>query len=391
MLAFCDAQRDWMVTEIERLARAESPSTDKTAVDRCGEILSQQLTGIGARVERIRTRGAGDHIRAESGSGTRRVLLLGHFDTVWPTGQLERMPLRREGDRLFGPGVFDMKGGIVIAMTAVRALQRTDARPRLRVVMLWTTDEEVGSGSSRALIEEDARQSEAVLVLEPSLPGGALKTARKGCAGYEVVVRGVAAHAGIEPEKGASAVAELARQIPRINGLQEPGRGLLVNVVQAWGGARSNIIPDEAHALVDIRLPDARAWAEVSAAFAALAPVDPRTTIECRGWFDRPPMERLAGTVRLYDRARLVALRLGRELGEGSTGGGSDGNFTAALGVPTLDGLGAVGDGAHAAHEHVVISELPWRAALLAGLIEQLGKDGTIGEENRRAKTEGLK
>jgi glutamate carboxypeptidase len=371
MLPFCEAQRDWMVHEIERLVRAESPSTDKEAVDRCGAVLAAQLEGIGMRVERIYQRKAGDHVRAETGSGKATVLLLGHFDTVWPVGQLQQMPSRIEGDRLYGPGVFDMKAGIVVAMTAVRALWDAGVRDQ-RIVMLWTSDEEIGSAASRTLIEEDARRSEAVLVLEPSLPGGALKTARKGCAGYEVVVRGIAAHAGIEPEKGASAVEELARQIPLINALQNPERGLLVNVVQAWGGARSNIIPDEAHALVDIRVPDRRAWDEVNRAFAGLSPKDPRTTIQCRGWFDRPPLERGPSTVRLYNQARAVAARLGRDLLEGSTGGGSDGNFTAALGVPTLDGLGALGDGAHAAHEHVLVSELPWRAALLAGLIREL-------------------
>ncbi|MGE5816263.1 MAG: M20 family metallopeptidase [Acidobacteriota bacterium] len=369
MLPFCDAQRDWMVHEIERLVRAESPSTDKEAVDRCGAVLAAQLEGVGMRVERLYQRNAGDHIRAETGSGPRSVLLLGHFDTVWPVGRLQTMPLRLEGERLYGPGVFDMKAGIVIAMAAVRALQNAGAARDAHIVMLWTTDEEIGSASSRALIEEEARHSEAVLVLEPSLPGGALKTARKGCAGYEVVVRGIAAHAGIEPEKGASAVEELARQIPRINGFQDRDRGLLVNVVQAWGGARSNIIPDEAHALVDVRVPDLQTWEEVNGAFAGLKPVNPRTTIECRGWFDRPPLERRPSTVRLYDQARAVAAGFGRELREGSTGGGSDGNFTAALGVPTLDGLGAVGDGAHAAHEHVLIPELSWRAAVVAGLV----------------------
>ncbi len=372
MLAFCEEQREWMVAEIERLARMESPSDDKPAVDRCGEVLAQQLTGIGAHVERLRQRERGDHVRAHIGRGARQVLMLGHFDTVWPIGQLERMPVCQEGDRLFGPGVFDMKAGIVIGMTAVRALTKFGALAERRVVMLWTTDEEVGSGSSRELIEEEARASDAVLVLEPSLPGGALKTSRKGCAGYEVVVRGIGAHAGIEPEKGASAVHELALQIPRINALQDPGRGLLVNVVQAWGGARSNVIPDEAHALVDIRVPSLAVWEEVSAAFDALEPIDPRTSVECRGWFDRPPMERSAGVARLYEEARVAARELGRDLREGGTGGGSDGNLTAALGVPTLDGLGAIGDGAHAAHEHVLISELPWRAALVAGLVERL-------------------
>lgn len=378
MLAFCEAHRDWMLAEIERLVRAESPSTDKEAVDRCGSIVAAQLEGVGMRVERIYRRETGDHVRAETGRGSRQVLVLGHLDTVWPVGQLTRMPLRLDGDRLFGPGVFDMKAGIVLAMTAVRALQHAHTPLNARLVLLLTSDEEVGSASSREVIEEEARRSDAVLVLEPPLPGGALKTARKGCAGYEVVVRGVAAHAGIEPGKGASAVEELAHQIPRINALQDLERGLLVNVVQAWGGARSNVIPDEAHALVDIRVPDTRAWDDVTAAFARLAPMDPRTKIECRGWFDRPPMVRSPATARLYEQARAIAAAFGHELDEGSTGGGSDGNFTAALGVPTLDGLGAPGAGAHAAHEHVIVRELPWRAALLARLIRELTEPDAV-------------
>jgi glutamate carboxypeptidase len=265
-----------------------------------------------------------------------------------------------------------MKAGIALGMLATRALVETGAQLRHRIVMLWTTDEEIGSGTSRQAIEEEARRSDAVLVLEPSLPGGALKTSRKGCGGYEVIVRGIAAHAGIEPQKGASAVQELAHQILRLNALQDLARGISVNVVQVTGGLRSNVIPDEAHAMVDVRAPTAAAAAEVEAAFRALTPVDPRTTIECRGGFSRPPLERTEGVARLYGQAREVARELGQDLEEGGTGGGSDGNFTSAIGVPTIDGLGAVGDGAHALHEHVDIESLPDRAALIAGLIASL-------------------
>ena len=369
---FCRAERDWIVETTEALVRLESPTTDKAAVDCCGGELAARIDAIGGRVTRLPRTDRGDHLLAELGCGTNQVLLLGHFDTVWPVGQLERMPLARSNGRLHGPGVFDMKAGIAIGMLAARALLETGAPPSFRVVMLWTTDEEVGSATSRQAIEEEARRSAAVLVLEPSLPGGAVKTSRKGCAGYEVTVRGISAHAGIEPQKGASAVQELALQIPRINALQDLARGLSVNVVQAWGGARANVIPDEAHALVDVRVPTGEAWKEVVAAFAALRQVDPRTTVECRGWYDRPPLERTPGVVRLYDQARQVARELGFDLAEGGTGGGSDGNFTAALGVPTLDGLGAIGDGAHALHEHVDIASLADRAALVAGLIAGL-------------------
>lgn len=369
---FCRAERQWVLETAEALVAIESPTTDKIAVDRCGVELASRLEAIGGRVTRLARAERGNHLLAEFGCGTSQILLLGHFDTVWPVGQLERMPLARSNGRLHGPGVFDMKAGIAIAMLATRALLEGGPSLSHRIVMLWTTDEEIGSESSRAAIEEEAARSAAVLVLEPSLPGGALKTSRKGCGGYQLTVRGVAAHAGIEPQKGASAVQELAHQILAINALQDLSRGVSVNVVQVSGGLRSNVIPDEARAVVDVRVPTAAAAAEVEAAFRALRPVDERTTIEARGGFDRPPLERSDQVARLYGEARDVARELGQELSEGGTGGGSDGNFTAALGVPTLDGLGAVGDGAHALHEHVDIDSLADRAALVAGLITRI-------------------
>jgi glutamate carboxypeptidase len=369
---FCRAEREWLLQTIETLTRFESPTTDKVAVDRCGAELSSRLEAIGGRVTRLTRRERGDHLLAEFGCGASQVLLLGHFDTVWPVGQLERMPLMRSNGRLHGPGIFDMKAGIAVGMLAARALLETGTPLSRRLVMLWTSDEEIGSHSSRAAIEDEARRSDAVLVLEPSLPGGALKTSRKGCGTYQVVVKGRAAHAGIEPQKGASAVHELAHQILRINALQHLERGLSVNVVQVSGGLRSNVIPDEARAAVDVRVPTAETAAEIDAAFRRLRPVDERTTIEVSGGLDRPPLQRTDGVERLYQQARAVALELGYELAEGGTGGGSDGNFTAALGVPTLDGLGAIGDGAHALHEHVDVESLPDRAALVAGLIARI-------------------
>jgi glutamate carboxypeptidase len=370
---FCRNERDWLLDTIEALVRLESPTTDKAAVDRCGTELSARLTAIGGRVMPLPRIDRGNHLLAEFGCGTSQVLLLGHFDTVWPVGQLERMPLTQSNGRLHGPGIFDMKAGIALGMLATRALLETGATLSHRIVMLWTTDEEIGSSTSRQAIEEEARRSDAVLVLEPSLPGGALKTSRKGCGGYEVVVRGVSAHAGIEPQKGASAVHELAHQILRINALQDLARGISVNVVKVTGGLRSNVIPDEARATVDVRVPSAAAAAEVEAAFRNLAPVDTRTTIESSGGLDRPPLVRSEAVQRLYNRARQIARELGQEeVTEGGTGGGSDGNFTAAIGVPTLDGLGAIGDGAHALHEHVELGKLPDRAALIAGLIASL-------------------
>lgn len=369
---FCRRGQAWLLDTIEALVRAESPTTDKAAVDRCGTDLAARLEALGARVTRLPRAGRGDHLLAEFGSGSSQVLLLGHFDTVWPVGQLERMPLTHADGRLHGPGVFDMKAGIAIGMLAARALRETQVAVRHRIVMLWTSDEEVGSTTSRAVLEDEARRSEAVLVLEPALAGGAVKTARKGCGGYELTVHGVAAHAGIEPDKGASAVQELAHQILRINALQDLAGGTSVNVTQVTGGSRANVIPDEARAVIDVRAATVEAAARVEAAFRRLEAVDPRTNLIVRGGFDRPPMERTPAVGRLYEQARAIARELGYELGEGATGGGSDGNFTAALGVPTLDGLGAVGDGAHALHEHVLVDALPDRAALIAGLITRL-------------------
>jgi glutamate carboxypeptidase len=242
----------------------------------------------------------------------------------------------------------------------------------LRIVMMWTTDEETGSATSRSAIDDEARRSEAVLVLEPALPGGALKTRRKGGGEYRLVVRGRAAHAGVDPSLGASAVHELARQIVNLRELHDPERGTSVNVGVISGGTRSNVVADRADAVVDVRVASQDDADRVRAAFGSLRPETPGTSIEVDGGIDRPPMERTPAVSRLFEMAREVARELGIDLAEGSTGGGSDGNFTAALGVPTLDGLGAIGDGAHALHEHVETASLPWRAALVAGLIARL-------------------
>jgi glutamate carboxypeptidase len=368
LLDYCQAQDAWLTRFIEALAAIESPTDDKPAVDRCGDELERQLQAIGMRTTRVATADAGDHLVAEIGDGGPRVLLLGHFDTVWPVGQLARMPIERRDGRLHGPGVFDMKAGIGLGVQAVRAL--TAARElRGRVAMLWTTDEETGSRTSRALVEREARASDAVLVLEPALPGGALKTSRKGCGQFELAVRGVAAHAGVDPGKGVSAIGELARQILAIEKLADLPRGVSVSVGLIRGGSRPNVVADEARAVIDVRAPTAAQADAVTRALEALRPVLEGARLEVTGGFERPPMERTAGVARLYDEARTVAADLGITLEEGGTGGGSDGNFCAALGVPTLDGLGAVGDGAHALHEHVEVASLPFRAALLAGLI----------------------
>ena len=349
--------------------RLESPSGDVAALNRCGAALAHHMTGLGGRVTPIAAEGAGDHLRAEFGAGESQVLVLGHFDTVWPVGQLEQMPVRLDDGRLYGPGTFDMKAGIAQALLAVRAINETGRRQPHRVVMLWTTDEEIGSTTSRGLIEAEARRSRAVLVLEPSLPGGALKTARKGVGDFQVRATGVAAHAGVDPARGASAIHELAWQVTRLTELTDLGVGVTVNVGLISGGRRSNVVADVAEAVIDVRIPTMADAARVTAAITQLVPRDVRVRLDVTGGIDRPPLERTSQVTALFQLASAVAADMGRTLSEGATGGGSDGNFTAALGIPTLDGLGAEGDGAHALHEHVLIESLAFRAALVAGLI----------------------
>ena len=369
---FCRDQQAWLLDTIDALVTLESPTDDKAAVDLCGVELSRRLVDLGGRVSQIAATGAGNHLRAEFSSGSRQILLLGHFDTVWPVGQLERMPHSRDGDRLQGPGVFDMKAGIALGMLATRALLEIAPPNDTRIVMLWTTDEETGSRTSRALLETEARTSDAVLVLEPALPGGALKTSRKGCGEYEIVVRGEAAHAGLDPGKGVSAIRELARQILAIETLQDLTSGVSVNVGVIEGGSRPNVVAAEARARIDARALSMADADRIDAAIRGLSPHLEGARLEVRGGFDRPPMERTAGVARLYEVAQAAGADLGQTIAEGAAGGGSDGNFCAALGVPTLDGLGAIGGGAHADHEFVLVDTMIDRAQLVAAIVAQL-------------------
>jgi glutamate carboxypeptidase len=372
LLAYSERELPWLLETIEALVRLESPSGDAAAINRCQKELELRLSDLGGVVTRLSGGPAGDHLRFEIGSGARQVLLLGHIDTVWPVGTLAARPFREEGGRLHGPGVFDMKAGLAMAALALKALAEGPDELPGTIVLLVTADEETGSAASRAVIEAEALASVAVLVLEPALPGGALKTSRKGCGEFVLRVSGRAAHAGIEPEKGASAVSELARQIPRIEALQDAAAGTALNVGVIRGGSRPNVVAAAAEAVIDVRVASAAEAARVAGALRALEPVDARTRLAVSGGIDRPPMARSAGAASLFAIARAVAADLGHALGEGGTGGGSDGNLTAALGVPTLDGLGAVGGGAHAADEHVSVADLPWRAALLAGLLRRI-------------------
>jgi glutamate carboxypeptidase len=369
LLHAAESHRVWTEQVIEDLVRLESPSTDKLALDRCGAELARLLAELGGRLTVFPQHRTGDHLRAEFGRGESQVLLLGHFDTVWPVGQLERMPLRRDPERLWGPGSYDMKAGIAIAMTAVRVLLESGERLPHRIVMLCTSDEEIGSHSSRALIESEAARSRAVLVLEPTLPGGGVKTSRKGVGDFRLAARGTAAHAGIEPERGASAIHELAWQTLQILELQDRAAGLTVNVGRIEGGSRCNVVAASAVMEIDVRIPTMADADRVTKHLASLSPRDRRVELTLTGGIDRPPMERTAAGAALYERAKAIAETLGRVLPEGQSGGGSDGNFTAALGVPTIDGLGADGGGAHALDEHVLLEPLAFRAALVAGLL----------------------
>jgi glutamate carboxypeptidase len=374
LLDYSLANHDWLLEFIEALVAIESPSDDRVAVNRCGAELASRLEAIGGTITRIQSATAGDHLRVAFGSGSRQILLLGHFDTVWPIGQLETMPLKREGGKLYGPGVFDMKAGIGLATLATRALIDRGALSDCQIVMLWTTDEEIGSTTSRGLIEIEAAKSDAVLVFEPSLPGGALKTSRKGVGQFEMVTRGVSAHAGLDPGKGISAIRELARQIIAIDDLQDPANGVTLTVGVVSGGTRANVVPAEAKATIDGRA-ITRADAErIQRVMHALKPQIAGAQVEVTGGFDRPPLERTPAVVKLFELAKAVAAEIGVKLEEGSAGGGSDGNFTAALGIPTLDGIGAIGDGAHALHEHVEIDALIPRAATIAGLLQRLAQ-----------------
>jgi glutamate carboxypeptidase len=365
------SRRDELLSTARALVECESPTLDAAA---CAAAMAQvlaRLERIGASARLHETRN-GPHLTARAGFGgtgdRRPILLLGHVDTVWPRGTLEHRPFRVAEGCAYGPGVFDMKSGIAVMLAALEAIRDLGLEPRHPVEILLTCDEESGSGTSRALIEAEAAACAAVLVLEPPLAGGRAKTARRGVGRYDLVVRGVAAHAGLEPEKGRSAIVELAHQVLALTALNDDD-GVSVNVGIVSGGTYSNVVAGEARAEIDVRFRTTAQAEAVSSRIAALAPVLDGTRLEITGAVDRPPLERTPAVVALFERARAAAAGLGFELGEGAAGGGSDGSFTAALGIPTLDGLGVDGDGAHAEHEHIVIDDLPRRAALLTTLL----------------------
>ena len=364
----------WRLQTLEQLVLIESPSHDKLALDALGRVLVDQLKLAGCAVETVANALGGDHVvgRFPGPSDRRPALVLGHFDTVWPLGTIERMPYRLEGDRAYGPGIYDMKASLVIVLEVLNTLVEKRTDPPRPIWVLFTSDEEIGSPTSRALIEDMASQCDYVLVIEPPLADGGLKTSRKGVGRYRLEVEGKAAHAGVAPQNGRNAIVELARQIVALENFQKPALGTTLNVGVIHGGTTSNVVPAHASAEIDVRATSLDRAQELDAAIRLLEPVNEGVRVTITGGFNRPPMERTAGVASLYEQARRLGKEIGLTLSEGSTGGGSDGNFTAAIGVPTLDGLGVRGAGAHADAEHIVIDALGERAALLYSLLLQL-------------------
>jgi glutamate carboxypeptidase len=363
-----------MLLTLGRFVEAESPSLEKAAADHCSGIIAEEWRKRGVRVEGIEEKRRGTHLRITHWPTKARpagqLLVLGHYDTVYSSGTLQQMPFRVSGGKAYGPGIFDMKAGIVQALYALLVLEETGTALAKRVVFLWTSDEETGSESSLKLLEAEARRSDAVFVLEPSFgPRGLLKTARKGVGEAELTVHGRASHAGLAPQEGINAIHELAQQLTRMEKWNDLRRGVTINAGAISGGTRTNVIPERAQAVLDLRALRVSDMRSLERRLRALRPIHPGARLEIAGGFNRPPLERKMSAT-LFARAKSLARGMGLALGECTVGGGSDGNFTGALGVPTLDGLGAVGDGAHSSREHIVIHTMPARAALLAALLE---------------------
>ena len=376
LLRSLNSQLPEMLSTLRRYVEQESPSATPEAIAALVSLIASDFATLSPRIRQHKLPGYGPALQIDFPGPRRapRLLLLGHTDTVYPMGTLATMPCRQHAGRISGPGVFDMKAGIVQALFALRALLALGPLP-CAITLLLVPDEEIGSPASQTLTQRLALRSAAVGVLEPAAGAvGACKTSRKGVARYTVRVHGRAAHAGLDFERGASAIVEAARQVIAISALSRPAKGLTLNPGIISGGVRPNVVADLAEIVVDVRFPTASQAARADAGIRKLRPLDPRCSLEVLGGVERAPFERSPATVRLYRMAAQAAAKLGFDLAEAAVGGGSDGNLTAALGVPTLDGLGAVGDGAHAPHEFVVIREMPRRSALLAELITMLAR-----------------
>jgi glutamate carboxypeptidase len=373
LIQFLTPQLKNMLRTLETFVCCESPSTEKAAADRCARVIAEEWRKRPVQLQLMEQKHRGAHLCISYTQGKTKprgqLLVLGHYDTVYATGTLPKMPFRIKAGIAFGPGVFDMKAGIVQALFALDAIHHYAAALTKKIIFLWTSDEEIGSESSRKLLETEARRSDAVFVLEPSLgPKGLLKTARKGVGEAEIVVHGRASHAGLAPQKGVNAIHELALQVARINEWNDLPRGISVNAGLVSGGTRPNVIPDRAKAIFDLRALRIADMHKIDRRIRGLRPILPGARLEVRGGFNRPPLERKY-SADLFERAKSLGKQMGLRISEGTAGGGSDGNLTAALGIPTLDGLGAVGDGAHSPGEHIIVRTMSERAALLAALL----------------------
>lgn len=365
-----------MLDVLEQLVNHETPSTDKPALDSYAQKMAARFENLGAETTLYSDPTNGAQLKATLPSpmtgSEKPALLLCHYDTVWPLGTIDRQPFRIEADKACGPGVYDMKASHLVAEFALRGIIDLGLQLPRPVVVLFTSDEEIGSPTSRELIERQALQAAYVLVLEPPTAEGALKTARKGIGDFTLVVKGRAAHAGSQPELGISAINELARQVIYLQSLADLERGTTINVGVIKGGTRSNVIAARAEAKIDLRVWTPQEAERIERALRNLQPTTTGVKLEVQGGLNRPPMVRSDAIVKLFNEVRKVGKQLGLDLREGSTGGGSDGNFTAALGLPTVDGLGIMGDGAHAVHEHILISHLPTQTGLLAAILLEL-------------------
>jgi len=373
LLEHFKSRQDAIIDLIREVVEIESPSGDVAGsgavadwVERAARATAAPLT-----VERFEAEGVGTHlvIRAFEGTG-KPFLMMGHTDTVHPIGSLAKNPTRIEGDKFYGCGTFDMKANIVVALEALRYFAESGTRPAGPINMLLACDEEVGSRTGREHVEREARLAEACLVLEPSA-AGRVKTGRKGTGMYTLRARGVPAHAGLDPEKGASAILELSQQIPRLHELNAPERGTTVNVCTITGGTTTNVIPEHAECSVDVRFSTVAEAERIDGLIKKIEPVDSRVSLDVLGGINRPPMERTEGVVALFEKARELAASFDYDLGETQVGGASDGNFVGALGVPVIDGLGIAGDGAHRLDEHILVSDIAPRATLITGLLKQ--------------------
>jgi glutamate carboxypeptidase len=370
LVSLLTAQHPAMTDMLTQLVSIESQTEDKDGVDRVGNLLAQALAMMGAEVTYYPQDAAGDHVLGvfNRGGGAPIVMIL-HMDTVCPAGTLAARPVRVEHGRLYGPGVYDMKASHVIVLFALRALQQRGDFPGREVRVLFTSDEETGSHTSRALIEDTARDAALAMVMEPALADGKLKSSRKGVGDFKVTARGRAAHAGAEHRQGVNAIQELAHQVLKLQSLTDYGRGVTFSVGNIHGGSATNVVPDSAHLWVDTRVMTLADADWVTQAVYNLTPVLPGASLEIEGEFNRPPMECDAQRLAVFRRVQEIGRTIGLEIDHGPSGGGSDASFTAGIGVPTLDGFGAVGDGAHAVHEHVLLTSLPERAALCATIL----------------------